>query len=158
MLHVPPKLHREDGRESKAWLQYTEAKLAAKSRATKEGPFALEAELKAADLKHQQIYEVAASRVSAIFGDPDHFMHGQLEKVETEYKVRSEKPKGRVELFNQLVHQTPVEGQHEWQHHRQGVVCEHCGKRIKAGSTHSEHQTSYSLPRCGLQDLETNDG
>ena len=92
LLHVPPKLLREDGRESKAWMQYTEAKLAAKSRGVKEAPGALEAELKAADLKRQQIYEVAAGRISAIFGDHDHFMHGQLEKVETEYKVRPAKP------------------------------------------------------------------
>ena len=33
---------------------------------------------------------------------------------------------------------TPVEGQRKWQRHRQGVVCEHCGKRIRACSTHSE--------------------
>lgn len=138
LLHVPPKMLRADGKSSKAFLQYTEALLAAKSRATKEAPLALERELKAADVKHQQIYKVAAARISALIGDSSHFMHGQLETVETEYKIRADKPKGRVALFNQLVHQTPVEGQHKWQHHRQGVVCESCGKRIKACSTHSE--------------------
>lgn len=145
MLHVPLKLLKEEGKESKGWLQYVEAKLAAKSRAAKEAPLALEAELRAADLKHQEIYEVAASRISAIIADREHFMHGQLEKVENEFKVNVPKPKkGRVDLLNQLVQQTPVEGQHKWQHHRQGAVCENCGKRIKACSTHEEISTKQA--------------
>lgn len=86
LLHVPQKLLKEQGGESKAWMQFLEAKLAAKGRAAKEAPTALEAELKAEDVKHQHIYEVAAGRISAILGDPDHYMHGKLEKVETEFQ------------------------------------------------------------------------
>lgn len=119
-------------------MQFLEAKLAAKSRAAKEAPHALEAELKADDIKHQRIYEVAAGRISALLSDPDHYMHGNLEKVEMEFKVKPTKPKGRVELFNQLVQQTPVAGQHKWLHHRHGVLCEYCGKKIKGCSTHGE--------------------
>ena len=138
LLHVPTKLTRREEHDTKAWLQYVEAKLAAKSRAAKEAPSAWVTELKEADLKHQQIYEAAARRISAILGDKEHFMHGKLEKVEPVPDVRPHKPKGRVDLFNQLVQQTPVDGQHKWQHQRSGVVCEYCGKRIKACSTHSE--------------------
>ena len=66
-------------------------------------------------------------------------MHGELEKVEHAVRVPMPKPKlGRVALFSQLVQQTPSEAHHKWQHQRQGVVCERCGKRIKAYSTFEE--------------------
>lgn len=56
LLNVPVKLLKEEGRNSKGWLQYVEAKLAAKSRASKEAPLTLEAELKEADRMHQAVY------------------------------------------------------------------------------------------------------
>ena len=149
LLHVPIQMMRRAEQDTKAWLQYVEAKLAAKSRAAKEAPNAWVNELKEADRKHQAIYEVAARRISAILGDKEHFMHGKLEKVEPVPEARPNKPKGRVELFNQLVQQTPVEGQHKWQHQRSGVVCEYCGKRIKACSTHSEISQKQATPCPG---------
>ena len=139
LLNVPPKLLKEEGSTSRGWIQFGEAKLVAKQRAMRDAPTALVDELKAADQKHQAIYETAAGRISAILADRDHYMHGELEKVEHEVRVPQPKPKGgRVALFNQLVQQTSLAGQHKWQHHRQGVVCESCGKRIKACSTFEE--------------------
>ena len=139
LLHVPPKLLKEEGKTSRGWVQFAEAKHVAMQRAMKEAPSSLEVELKAADQKHQAIYEVAAARISAILADRDHYMHGELEKVEHEVRVPMPKPKlGRVALFSQLVQQTPSEAHHKWQHQRQGVVCERCGKRIKACSTFEE--------------------
>lgn len=112
--------------------------MAAKHRADKEAPLALEAELKDENKKNTSIYEVAIARITAVLGDPEHYMHANLENVEMEFKVAPAKPKGRAELFNQLVHQTPVAGQRKWLHHRKGVICELCGKEIKSCSAHSE--------------------
>ena len=143
VLNVPQKMLKDNGGDMRAWMQYTEAKLAAKQRATKEAPGDLD-ELKKADLFHIKAYEAAAERIGAVLEDTDHYMHGKLEQIETEFKIKKDKPKGRLLLFNQLVQQTPVEGQHKWLHHRGGVLCELCGKRIKACSTHSEISTKQS--------------
>ena len=149
LLHVPQKMLKDSGDDSKAWLQYVEAKMAAKHRAEKEAPLALEAELKEEDRKHAGIYEVAIARIAAVLGDPEHYMRANLEKVEVEYKVAPAKPKGRAELFNQLVQQTPVSGQHKWLHHRKGVICELCGKKIKSCSTHSEISSKQATACTG---------
>lgn len=149
LLHVPPKLLKEGGTNSKAWSQYEEAKRAAKHRAGNEAPQALEAELRQADRRHAEIYKVAVARISAVLADHDHYMHNKLEKVEMEFKISVNKPKGRAELFNQLVHQTPVSGQHKWLHHRKGVVCELCGKKIKSCSTISEISSKQATPCAG---------
>ena len=121
VLNVPQKMLKDNGGDMRAWMQYTEAKLAAKQRATKEAPGDLD-ELKKADLFHIKVYEAAAERIGAVLEDTDHYMHGKLEQIETEFKIKKDKPKGRLLLFNQLVQQTPVEGQHKWLHHRGGLV------------------------------------
>lgn len=115
-----------------------EAKLCAKARAAREAPTDLEAELRAEDNLHQAIYETAARRISAMLGDQDHYMNEKCEKVETTYKVKPDKPKGRLEVFRQLVQRVPGPGQREWQLHRQGVRCCLGGKRIKSCSTHAD--------------------
>ena len=145
LLNVPAKMLKEEGRHSKGWLQFIEAKLVAKGRSRRAANPEREQELQEADRMHQAIYEVAAKRISKILQDADHYMHGTLEKVEHEVKVPALPPKkGRVELFNQLVLQTHVAGQHKWLHHRGGVICEGCGKKIKACSTHDEISTKQA--------------
>ena len=145
LLNVPAKLLKDEGRHSKGWLQFIEAKLVAKGRSRRAANPECEKDLHEADKMHQAIYEVAAKRISKILQDADHYMHGTLEKVEHEVKVPALPPKkGRVELFNQLVLQTHVAGQHKWLHHRGGVICEGCGKKIKACSTHDEISTKQS--------------
>ena len=70
LLHVPQKMLKDSGEDSKAWLQYVEAKMAAKHRAAKEAPLALAAELKEDDRKRASIYEAAIARITAVLGDP----------------------------------------------------------------------------------------
>ena len=105
---MPQKRLKEQGDDAKAWLQLSETKLCAKARAVREAPTALEAELKEDDLRRQAIYEMAAARISAILSDPEHYMNGKMDKVETDFKIKPDKPKGCLEVFGKLVQRTPA--------------------------------------------------
>lgn len=47
---------KESGEDNRAWQQFVEAKLCAKTRAAKEAPIALEKELRLEDHFHQEVY------------------------------------------------------------------------------------------------------
>lgn len=94
MLHVPPKMLQKAGDDQRAWLQFLEAKQCAQTRATRDAPTSQERALREEDHWHQEVYGVAAARISAILQDPDRYMKHQLSPVETQFKVRPERPHG----------------------------------------------------------------
>ena len=65
-------------------------------------------------------------------------MHGKVEPVPTPYKVKPERPRGRLDILRQLTQQEHHEGHHKWALKGQGIKCQQCGLHIKSCSTHDE--------------------
>ena len=138
VVHVPKKMLKQAGGDNRAWLQYQEAALCAQLRAQSIAPDDMVQQLHADDQWHQEVYEVAAQRISHILTDKEHYMHGKLEPVPTPFRVKVDRPKGRLEILRQLTQQAPQEGHHHWALQGHGIRCKQCGLHIKGCSTHDE--------------------
>ena len=138
VLHVPKKLLQQTGDDKRAWLQFQEASMCALSRVHRIAPGDLEKELQADDLWRQEIYEVAAQRISQLLTDPDHYMHGKLAPVPTPFQVRPDRPRGRLDILRKLTQQEHQAGQHQWVLQGHGIRCQQCGLHVKGCSTHAE--------------------
>lgn len=108
VLHVPKKLLRETGDDQRAWLQHQEAMQCALTRANREAPHELKLQLQEDDKWYQAVYETAALRVSTLLTDPEHYMNGHVEPVAEPFKVKQERPRGRLDVLRRLSQHEPT--------------------------------------------------
>ena len=98
----PKKLLRETGDDQRAWFQHQEAMQCALTRAHREAPQELELQLQEDDKWYQAVYEAAAQRVGTLLTDPEHYMNGHVEPAVEPYKVKPERPRGRLDVLRRL--------------------------------------------------------
>lgn len=135
---MPKKMLKQAGDDQKAWLQFMEAKQCARLRASRDAPSAQERTLREDDEWRQEVYAVAAERISAILQDPDHYMKNNINKVETSFKVRPERPHGRLDVLRSMINMADGPGKHKWQVKGKGIQCGLCGLHVKGCPTHAE--------------------
>ena len=84
------------------------------------------------------MYEAAAHRVGTLLTNPEHYINGHVEPVLTPYKVKAERPRGRLDVLRRMNQKDNGPGEHQWQLKGQGLLCLLCGLHIKSCSTHVE--------------------
>ena len=98
----------------------------------------LELQLQEDDKWYQEVYEAAAHRVGTLLTNPEHYINGHVEPVLTPYKVKAERPRGRLDVLRRMNQKDNGPGEHQWQLKGQGLLCLLCGLHIKSCSTHAE--------------------
>ena len=104
------------------------------------------------DEDHQQAYQYAVERITAIYKDPAHYIH---DKPKRSQATNTKKYKKR------LVHkctEPPTEEGRRWTKHRSGYQCAHCSARIAQGLTAATIEQRLAEPCEGKRNLPPADG
>ena len=107
VLHVPVKMMKEAGEDTRQWMQYKVGKRLAQERARTEFNEESLKELQEADRRHYLIYQ-AAARIEGILKNKEHYI--LLEKGGAAVKQQSgdSKPRSRLDVFQKMVRAAQV--------------------------------------------------